>query len=317
MEHEWGPNTGLVTEIISDAPGVTRVIRNGQQAVLVETEAATALIYRHGAHLTSFQPQGFDEVLWVSGSARYKHGKAIRGGVPVCFPWFGPAADADGRPEDPQHGFARNVEWAYMGSGVCGAQGEGVRVTFRLTHDDIHDEKQTREMFSPDFVAEMVFEVGSDLHMHLTVHNPGEAPFKFGEALHTYLAVQDIGQTEIQGLVGLDYIDQLKGMATFTDDANPRLIAEEVDRIYQTPNLNLPATVVDKARGLSVQVTKAHSAQTVLWNPWVDKAAAMGDYDDDGYRHMVCIEAVNTRDGRVTLAPGASHTMTQSLTVNR
>lgn len=269
--------------------------RGGLPVVRVAGRQGSAELYLHGAHLTSWTPAGGLPVLWLSAASLFTEAKAIRGGVPICFPWFG-ANPLD--PAAPAHGFARLAAWE-----LVGARDEDgtVAVTLRLA-----DSPVTRATAWPHrFEALYTVTVGDRLTLALTVTNRGPDAVTFEEALHSYLAVDDIRATEVTGLEGAPYLDQLAGMSVETDTVPVRFSAE-TDRIY----LDSPAaTAVTDGSGRTVSIATGGSHSTIVWNPWIDKAAAMVDFGDDEWTGMVCVETANVRTDAVRLGPGQSHTM--------
>ena len=269
----------------------------------IATSLATAEIWLQGAHIARYQPAGCAPVLFLSASSLFAPGKAIRGGVPVIFPWFGPRA---GHPESPAHGFARTMPW-HIESLSC-ADGASLSLTLRLDSDDA-----TRALWPHDFILRHRIAIGAHLGMTLGVTNTSAAPFQFEEALHTYLAVADVRQASVSGLEGVTYIDKVDRLARKTQDAAPIRITGETDRVY----LDTAATCILTDPGLTRRVTveTSGSRSTVLWNPWVAKAHAMADFGDDEWPGMICIETANAADNALTLAPAATHTMRAAVRV--
>ena len=277
----------------------------GLPRLVVAAPAGTAEIYRHGAHVTRWRPAGHDDVLFLSEHSRYTPASAIRGGVPICFPWFGPKADA---PEAPAHGFARVSEWTLEGAEETG---DDVVVTLSLT-----DSEASRASAWPHpFRATLRVTVGARLGLDLEVHNTGTAPVRFEEALHTYLAVADARTVVVGGLEADRYLDKLGGPDPVPAAGEPVRLAGETDRIYL--DTAGTTTVGDPAGGRRLTVAADGSGTTVLWNPWSGKAAALADLGDDEWTRMVCVETCNVGPAAVSLAPGAAHRMTATLGVTR
>ncbi len=258
---------------------------------------AVGHIYVHGAHVTHHQPAGEPPLLFLSSRSRFAGGAAIRGGVPVVFPWFGARA---GHPTAPDHGFARIAEWTVE---AVAQPGDGsVAVTLTLDSSDA-----TRRMWPHDFRVRQHVVVGSSLSITLEVENPSDAAFSFEEALHTYLRVGDVRDVSITGLEGVTYIDKVDGMKRETLSDAPVRPSATIDRVFlDTPS---PCVVTDPRLGRRVIVEKTGSASTVIWNPWSDKAAAMTDMGAGEWRSMLCVEAGNVADNAVTLAAGERHAM--------
>jgi glucose-6-phosphate 1-epimerase len=271
--------------------------RGGLQRVLVETDLAEAEIYLHGAHVTRFQPRGQKPVLFMSEKSLFEAGKAIRGGVPICFPWFG--AREDGRP-GPAHGFARLVEWELIGAEEVGDG--NIVVSLRLVSSEA-----TRKEWAGEFEAQHRVRVGAQLGLDLMVRNTGKQPMRIEEALHAYLAVSDVRKVSIEGLAGVMYSDRVGTPHTEKEGAAPIRITAETDRIYLNTQSKCVVHDPDWQRRLLVE--KTNSNTTVVWNPWIAKAKALTDFGDDEWTSMLCIETCNVREFGVTLAPGESHTM--------
>ena len=273
----------------------------GLDVVRVTGPQATALIYLQGAHVTSWAPAGHD-VLWMSRASTFRAGSPIRGGIPICFPWFG-ARPAD--PTAPAHGFARLRTWELVAADEVD---EAVVVTLRL-----RDDESTRTSAWPHpFEALYTVTVGSTLRVSLEVTSAAVADVTFEEAFHTYLAVEDVRGAEVTGLEGVPFVDRLAGPVA-AENQSVRFAAE-TDRIYG--GTRAPVTVHQHGSGRSVTISKEGSDATVVWNPWIAKAQAMQDFGDDEWTGMVCVETCNVRDTRVHLGPGGSHTMAAVLTVS-
>ena len=290
---------GIAADLSAALPPSVRLKggRGGLPVLLVDGPAARAQIYLHGATVASWTPAGRAPVLWVSSASRFTREAAIRGGVPICFPWFGAQA---GHPQSPSHGFARLSDWSLL---EAVDDGQDVTVRLRLTDQDATGASAWPHRFEAVYTVV----VGSRLSLALQVTNRGDEVLTFEEALHTYLDVGDIRATEVTGLEGSRFYDCLAGPEPVPGEVDPVRFACATDRIY------LPTTastaVRDGQAGRSVLISKEGSDSTVVWNPWVEGAAAMKDFGDDEWKHMVCVEVCNIRDAAVRLAPGSSHTM--------
>ncbi len=281
----------------------------GLPVVRVATAVATGEVYLHGAHVTAWTPAGSDPVIWMSGESRFTPGEAIRGGIPICFPWFGAGREPGLAP--PPHGFARLAGWRLLGAEE--RDGE-VTVTLRLTDADTAGVKAAAAWPHP-FTATYAVTFGRELTVALTVENTGDAEISFEEALHTYLAVADVRTTAVQGLDGATYLDKAPGAGPdHVTQEGDVTFTEETDRVYASSGT---VVVVDGGSGRRIGIAKEGSANTVVWNPWVDKAAAMPDFGDDEWPAMVCVETANALDDAVVLAAGQRHTMTARYTVTR
>jgi len=273
----------------------------GLDRLALDAAEGEALVYVQGAHVAHFQPKGGRPVLWMSAASRFEPGKPFRGGVPVCFPWFGPKA---GSPEAPLHGYARILPWTV--AAVTRESDGRLRAVLELTA-----EAAARGGFPGGLSLSLAVAVSRSLRMELTVRNVGRAAATFEEALHSYLAVSDVREARIRGLEGVGYVDKTAGMARKPGVPEPIAIAAETDRVYTGATGTV--TVEDPGWRRRIVVGKRGSATTVVWNPWVAKAKAMPDFGDDEWTGMVCVETANALDDAIHLAPGASHVMTATL----
>lgn len=265
----------------------------GMGAVEVANDHATATILLQGAHLISWVPKGEKPVIWTSPEAKFAPGKSVRGGVPVCWPWFGPHPTEK---DYPAHGFARTVMWEVIGTRTLE---EGTWLAFRLVPTEA-----TRALWPHDTELVLQMVIGRTLDMDLATWNRGDTPVTIGDALHTYFEVGDVRYVKIHGLHMVEYLDKVRG-GERRQQLGPVIIGGEVDRIY----LDTADTCVieDPRLARRIRISKENSRSTVVWNPWIGKAAKMGDLGPDGHLHMVCVESANAVSDVVTLPPGAEH----------
>jgi glucose-6-phosphate 1-epimerase len=276
------------------ATGWAQGTRNGLDVVELATPASTCVIALHGAQVLSFTPRGDRDWLWVSDRADFALGKPLRGGIPICFPWFGP------HPTDgalPAHGFART--WVWRLARVEELDAGRVRAGLELT-----SELATARMFPYAFVARLAVTVGDALELAFEVENTGDAPFAFEVALHTYFAVSDAGAAAVGGLHGRAYADRVAAGARRREEGEAVRFAGEVDRIYDSGG---PLTLDDPARARPLRIESADAGSTIVWNPGAAKAATLADMSPDGFHGFACVETGNVRERRITLAPGARH----------
>jgi glucose-6-phosphate 1-epimerase len=277
--------------------------QGGQPRVRVTGARADAELYLQGGHLTQWQPRGAAPVLFLSSRAAYAPGKAIRGGVPVVFPWFGPHPTDRGAA---MHGFARTAPWRLVGSGP----GPADSVVLELA---LEDDAATRAVWPPAFALRYRVGVGDTLELALEIANTSSVPFTFEAALHTYLAVGDVRAVGITGLEHTTYIDKVDGMARKRHGAEPLRLTGETDRVFVGTRAR--CVVDDRALGRRLVVDKTGSATTVVWNPWAAKTAGIADLEPDDWRRLICVETANAADDAVTLPAGARHVMTATLCV--
>jgi D-hexose-6-phosphate mutarotase len=263
--------------------------------ILIENQYAKAQICLQGAHVTEFQPHTKPPILWLSQKSEYKTNHPIRGGVPLCWPWFGPNAEND---QLPAHGFARRQRWqvARTAAPIDGT----TRIELTLA-----DTPETHGLWDFKFNLALRVTVGPSLTLALTTCNSDTRAFQITQALHTYLSVGDSSQITIRGLEKTDYLDGLTGEVR--RQTTPITITEETNRIY----LQTTATCVveDPVLKRKIAVSKSGSHSTVIWNPWIAKSGQMPDFGADEYHEMVCVETTNAGDDFIRLAPGDRHTI--------
>lgn len=271
--------------------------RGGLECLSIDTAACSGEIFLHGAHVTAWQPRGGAPVIWMSGASVFQPGRPIRGGVPICFPWFGPHPTDSSRPP---HGFARLLPWTL--EEVERASDGAVAVTLSLL---IGSDFEPTWPHACALTFKAVF--GRALALELAVRNTGATAIPVQEALHTYFAVGDIRQVTVEGLAGATYVDKVRGGQRSVQDSTPIRFIGETDRPYL--DTEAATTLVDAALGRRIVIEKHGSCTTVVWNPWLAKAKAMPDFGDDEWTGMLCVETANAIDNALTLEPGATHRM--------
>lgn len=269
----------------------------GTVAELAASGGARATVALKGAQVLSYIPAGGREVLWLSPLARLDGAKPARGGIPVCWPWFGAHPEGGDRPA---HGFARTAHWMVV---ATSASADAVSIQLALGPDT---PKHGLDGLECPLAASVEVRLGADLAVSLTTRNLGSQPARLTSALHTYFAVADIAEARVEGLGLTSYIDQLDAGRIKTCEG-AIVFAGELDRIYQDATGEV--MLVDKAGGRSIAVDKSGSRSTVVWNPGPAKAARLGDLGQEGYRQMVCIEPANAGADVVELSPGGMHTL--------
>ncbi|ENM5727665.1 D-hexose-6-phosphate mutarotase [Vibrio mimicus] len=281
--------------VLSDC--VTIVEQDQIKIVRVIHDKASAAISLHGGHVISFQPKGQSDLLWMSSKAIFDGKAALRGGIPVCWPWFGRIAA-------PAHGFARNQEWKLV---EHRENDQGVIVTLGL-----QTTPESLAIWPYQFDVRLHVEISENLKVTLDVTNTDEKAWTFSGALHTYLQVGDIRETQTTG-VGAEYLDSLQGEQLCTGDGQLALI-DTIDRVYTQPESLIKVQDLTLARTLTVENQGHNSA--VLWNPWQQGAQAMADMNDDGYLHFLCVEstlhAPSLAAGK-TLQPGQTHQLSTQI----
>ncbi len=284
---------------------VARVVegKGGLPKVEVTCTAATGEMYLLGGEVTSWKPRGREETLFVSAASKWEGGKAIRGGVPVCFPWFGNKADD---PKAPAHGFVRAKAWRLDS---IERKGDAVTVSMSITSDE-----GTKKWWPAEFRLVQRTTFGAELVMELEMTNSGSAPQRFEEALHTYFRVGDITKARVRGLDGIRYIDKTDGFREKRQQGDV-VIGKETDNVYL--DTAHAVEIEDPAMGRRIRVSKENSLATVVWNPWIEKAKAMSDMGDEEWRQFVCVETCNVAKHAVGLEAGAQHRMRAAITISK
>ena len=293
-------NTPNVEAVTLDQLNCWR-IRHGQ---------AELLVAQQGAHILSYQLDGQPPVIWLNDEAVFKTGKSIRAGVPVCWPWFGnlqrnpdsvQAMRVSNEPA-PAHGLVRALDWEL---GEIGTTDGGLNVEFILPVPE-------NGLLGWPHQADLRLSIRLDeqLHINLTSHNRGADSVSISQALHSYFAVSDVRNVHVEGVDGLDYIETLDDWNIVKQQGDLHFTGE-TDRIY----LDTPAklSIVDPTWERRIELTASGSRSAVIWNPWIDRAAAFSDMANDGWQRMLCIETANVMDDIVHLAPDASHTLGVSI----
>ncbi len=261
--------------------------KGGLVMIEVENAHAKAVISTYSAQVLSFRPTAEPEdLLFVSEQAYYQPGKAIKGGIPVCWPWFGPDPSGQG---GPGHGFVRARQWQ-----VAGVLSQHDGTTYiRLESED---DEETRKLWPHRFTLELEIQIGRSLLVTLVTRNKTDQPLNITQGLHTYFKVGDIAKTRVQGLDGCTFLDKVAD-GVRKQQQGPVVIDGEVDRIYLGVEREL--VIEDDQLERRIRIEGTHSRSAVVWNPWREKAAAMGDFGDTEYQRMLCVETTNADEDQV------------------
>ena len=276
---------------------------------------SSASISDYGAHVLTWTPAGQPPVIWRPAAVQLREGTAIRGGVPIIFPWFNTGWDG-GRPvsKQPKHGFGRVAFWSFDADASSDRH-----VRYTLDSADFGDDllAQLNSGDHPRFRATYDVEIGEWIAMALTVANDGDEPLTYEAALHTYLHVGDVERIAVHGLESCDYLDNTQpGVPHCSATGEPITFDGMVDRTYlRGDEADTPITIEDPVLGRTIEIINAGAPQAVVWNPGQAAGDAMGDLAVGEWRGFVCVEAVARLDRSVTLAPGQTHTLSQTLSV--
>jgi glucose-6-phosphate 1-epimerase len=271
----------------------------------INNTRAHATISTYSGQVLSYRPKNRKhDLLFVSDKAYYEDGKAIKGGIPVCWPWFGPDPDGKGRPA---HGFVRNRQWNVTGSESL-ADGS-TRIVLSMVDND-----ETRVLWPHPFRLDIEITVGDSLRVALVTHNTGDKSITISQALHTYFQVGDISTVSVRGLDGNDYLDKANDSA-LKKQSGPVTVTGEVDRIYTGVAGEL--TIDDPSLGRKIRIASRGCSTAVVWNPWIDIAASMADLGDDDYKRMICVETANAGPETVEIAAGGEYCLEAEYTLEK
>lgn len=280
-------NTSSTAASLSLPDGVLLEQLHGTDAIVVDIPSARAVVHLDGAHLTSWVPAGESDLLWLSPDSAFGPGEAIRGGIPLVGPWFGPGRDGA---MTVKHGWLRTTRWDLVSATLDG--------------DDV-----VLELVTPQDAAELtgsvVFRIGAELSVDLTL-TAGQKALEIEAALHTYLAVADVRQIAIDGLRKAAYLDNTRGLAADVHGDEALHLTGSTDKIFDAHG---EVTILDEAGSRRIVSSPRGTAKTVVWNPWAELIAGMGDLPDDAWPEFVCVEPAVAKDRFVTLEPGAAHSL--------
>ena len=294
-------NTLNTLKAVFEKPGIR--IKHGPASfatIVLERDGASARVCTHGAHLLSYHARDSAPVLWLSPDAIFDPLTPIRGGIPICWPWF---ADHPTETQLPAHGFARTSLWTLV---ETASTPDSKAASFVLRDDD-----KTRAMWPHPFELRYRVSLSDVLNASLTVHNTGDATLCFSGALHSYFDVLDINRVTLEGLAQCRYLDKVDSNVAKRQSEALLHISTEVDRTYL--DTERECVIHDSGRGRRIRIRKTGSRSTVVWNPWQDRAQQMADFPDQGFRRMLCVETANAANDTVELAPGARHVLSVTI----
>jgi len=278
-------------------------IEHGFTYIEINNAGAHATISTYSGQVLSYRPKGQQaDLLFVSDKAYYEDGKAIKGGIPVCWPWFGADPDDRGRPA---HGFVRNRQWEVSASESL-ADGSSKVVLC------LNDSEETRNIWPHPFKLSIEITVGDSLKVALVTHNTGDKSVTISQALHTYFHVGDISKVRVLGLDRTEYLDKVDNSARKTQ-SGAVTIDGEVDRIYEGVSGEL--MIDDASLARKIRITSRGCSTAVVWNPWIEIAASMGDLGDDDYRKMLCVETANAGPESIEIGAGGEYRLEAEYTI--
>ena len=263
----------------------------------LDSSCASARISMHGGQLLSYNPVGHEPLIWLSRKSRYEEGKAIRGGIPICWPWFG-AHPKD--PEQPNHGTVRATTWSVISTSVSDDDSVEVRL------------KADQGPFRASVAV--CYTVGRRLGVSLISANPSNEVVEITEALHTYFQISAVENIYVEGLANCSYIDKTDGFKAKVNEGNVRIASETDSVFFDTLR---PVRLIDKGYKRTIRISKRGSASTVIWNPWAAKSAAMQDLGDDEFRYFVCVECGNSGPNIVRIPPRGWHKLSMLVEVEK
>jgi glucose-6-phosphate 1-epimerase len=276
----------------------------GLPFLMINNQYCTASISLYGAQILSYIPCNQQDVLWVSSKSLFEEGKAIRGGIPLCFPWFGPHTTDKTKP---QHGFARISEWEV--DNIEQLQQGATHIQLSLQQS-----AATLALWPYSFKAIINFIVGNTLQVTFSVTNTDDQKFEYSDALHTYFNISDIGNIQLQGLDN----------ATFYEAFGNELIQQEKCTLHQGiennrryVNHHTETVINDPGFDRIIRAEKTGSKVTVVWNPGPATTLKISDMEPDGYRSFICAEPANAYEGidMIELEPGKSFSLSAIISV--
>lgn len=279
-------------------PNITYSQQDALELIHIVNNHGRAILTTYGATLLSYIPVGGEEVLWVSETAVYDGSKPVRGGIPVCWPWFG------AHPTDPSkgaHGFARHQVWEV--EAIQSVDGDATQVILSLSANDT-----TRALWPYNFKLTLSVTLGEKLLLELTSHNLSDEEWTISEALHTYFRVGEAEGIVIRGMEGKHYLDKNRDFAEFTQ-SDILSLNPPMDCVY----IDHSGSVAIEDGKREIEVRKRNSATTIVWNPGPEGVKAVTDFPVEQYHHMVCVEAGNALKNSYKLAAGEKHSLSMLL----
>jgi glucose-6-phosphate 1-epimerase len=295
--------------------GVTIECQKELVAIGVTNSVASAEIFLQGAQISRFKRKQQSPILFLSSHCSYKQGQPLRGGIPICWPWFGQLKKNDEKITDqykdadldamPTHGCVRDISWQVNSIETPSHDITVVEFSLDLNPKRTDESGNVSKTFWP-FLAQLRYrvEVGEQLTATLTVSNQDSQEFSYSAALHSYFSVNHINNVIISGFSKTTYVDAVDAWKE-KKQVDDIAFNKEVDRIYKSA----PTAIVLSDRNRIVEIASEGSKSTVVWNPWIEKSRQLPQFADDEYQSMVCIETANVLDDIISLNPGETHSL--------
>lgn len=309
MSTDLGQQMQQLYSDFGELPGITIELHQQLLAIRVDNNEASATVFLQGAQITDFQTKGCKPLIWCSDQSDYKPGVPLRGGIPICWPWFGELAmnavevkqqiaDGGSDPQLPAHGFVRHLPWQL--SAIDTTDNHATQLVFKLILDGTEHPHWS-------LPAELTYTVtvGNKLSLQLSVNNTGNQPINFSSALHTYYAIDAIENIAIHGLEKCNYIDCMDDWQEKAQRGQ-LCVDREVDRIYHGDTGHI--TIAEKNQR-DVIIASRGSRSAVIWNPWIEKSSRLSHFPDHAYKKMLCVETANADRDFVALSPKQTHTL--------
>jgi len=250
----------------------------GLPLLVIDSPLCNAVLSPYGAQLLEFKSKDKAPLLWLSPKAVFEQGVPIRGGIPLCAPWFGPHPTDS---QKPNHGFVRNNDWIVKNIEEF-SNGE-VKLDFLFDTQDTE-----AETYDYCFQIKLSMTLGNSVTLALTVVNLGGDEMPFSWAFHTYFAINHLDATRVTGLTGEEYLDQTKALSPCTQ-VNDITFTNEVDRVYQ--GIGEEQSILCDREGVTIADIKGSSCPSaIVWNPDSELAAKMKDIGANGHLQFICVE---------------------------
>lgn len=267
--------------------------------IRLQCDEALVEVCLQGAHVSSYRPGGTENILWVSSTSSYQEHKAIRGGIPICWPWFGANPENS---ERPQHGYARNSLFTLTSSAASETE---VQVILKLNPDEVPFSEWVGAL-----QLEVEIRLSDQLWIEMRTRNLSDRPIQISDALHSYFSVSDVRHIQVPELLGCSYLDKTHSYQRLNQE-NPFGVVAEVDRVYLDVEKRLE--LVDSKVSKKIRIETWGNRNLVVWNPWIEHARKMDDFEDHGYLNMLCLEPANAQPNSVDLKPGTLHRLGQCI----